>query len=426
MSIKYSAMPNTHNRGLLYSALQRFNNALENLDLFRKEKDLIDNIGYLDNFFSNYRSTTFVLQKSLSGTEFKVIYETLRDKYFNNDLGKWFVETRNEIEKQNPFDLNKCLYVTVYHPQRATILVTKSFSVENDVPYSDIIDKFLAFIKALQPIEVHFSIEFVFSKTGESRDLYEDLIGGITAMVGFLRELYSAIGDITPLCENLISKIEAATFYKVPKEYLFIDDCVYYPTKDTFEIADRQALLLKGEPISISQMFKSIKYPGIISDSKDFLKAIVWHHVFLYIKQNNSIMPTFFIVDNNNKCVADSFESTIRTTVYRKINDLAKLVLQGNIKHITLVHEGYVYKDFSHHNEAYIDRVKYKSGEVLMFDQIGKYNKYRTYVLDVTRVNDAKYIKERLKERPEDNSQIETSFFYPLYIAFKTIREAAQ
>ena len=85
-----------------------------------------------------------------------------------------------------------------------------------------------------------------------------------------------------------------------------------------------------------------------------------------------------------------------------------------------------VFKDFSHHNEAYIDRVKYKSGEVLMFDQIGKYNKYRTYVLDVTRVNDAKYIKEMLKERPEDNSQIETSFFYPLYIAFKTIREAAQ
>ena len=61
-----------------------------------------------------------------------------------------------------------------------------------------------------------------------------------------------------------------------------------------------------------------------------------------------------------------------------------------------------------------------------MFDQIGKYNKYRTYVLDVTRVNDAKYIKEMLKERPEDNSQIETSFFYPLYRAFKTIREAAQ
>ena len=49
-----------------------------------------------------------------------------------------------------------------------------------------------------------------------------------------------------------------------------VDDCVYYPTKDTFEIADRQALLLKGEPISISQMFKSIKYPGIISVSHQF------------------------------------------------------------------------------------------------------------------------------------------------------------
>lgn len=92
-------------RGLLYSSLHRFNNALENLKSFQKEKDLIENIGYLDNFFSNFRSTTFVLQKSLSHTSFISSYENLREKYLKNPLGKWFIDTRNEIEKQAPFEL---------------------------------------------------------------------------------------------------------------------------------------------------------------------------------------------------------------------------------------------------------------------------------------------------------------------------------
>lgn len=55
-------MTSTTTRGLLYSSLHRFNNALENLESFQKEKDIIENIGYLDDFFSNFRSTTFVLQ----------------------------------------------------------------------------------------------------------------------------------------------------------------------------------------------------------------------------------------------------------------------------------------------------------------------------------------------------------------------------
>ena len=43
-------MTSTTTRGLLYSSLHRFNNALENLESFQKEKDIIENIGYLDDF----------------------------------------------------------------------------------------------------------------------------------------------------------------------------------------------------------------------------------------------------------------------------------------------------------------------------------------------------------------------------------------
>ena len=64
-------MTSTTTRGLLYSSLHRFNNALENLKSFQKEKDIIENIGYLDDFFSNFRSTTFVLQQSLAHTSYR-------------------------------------------------------------------------------------------------------------------------------------------------------------------------------------------------------------------------------------------------------------------------------------------------------------------------------------------------------------------
>ena len=45
-------MTSTTTRGLLYSSLHRFNNALENLESFQKEKDIIENIGYYSDGYS--------------------------------------------------------------------------------------------------------------------------------------------------------------------------------------------------------------------------------------------------------------------------------------------------------------------------------------------------------------------------------------
>src|SRR5579862_1975826 len=101
-------------RGLLYPALHKFYSALSSLEKFEKGTNFFDNIGYLDNFFSEYRNITFVLQHSLAHTDFLVTYETLRNKYLVNSVGKWFVEKRNEVLKQQPFDLEKRIVITVY------------------------------------------------------------------------------------------------------------------------------------------------------------------------------------------------------------------------------------------------------------------------------------------------------------------------
>ena len=169
-------------------------------------------------------------------------------------------------------------------------------------------------------------------------------------------------------------------------------------------------------------MFKNLGFRETIYDSKEFLIALIKLHIVIYLQQNNKIMPTFFIVDSHDKCTIESFDSTIRTTAYRKINDLAKRVRTGDIKHITLLHECYVYENFKHHNKPYVDRIQYSTQEALAFYQIGKYIKYRVYTFDVKKLKDRQYIKETLKMRPEDNGLIENSLFYPLFLAFKEIR----
>ena len=90
-------MDNT--KGLLYPALHKFYSALNSLEKFEKGTNFFENIAYLDNFFSEYRNITFVLQKSLAHTEFKAIYEGLRNEYLVNDVCKWFIDKRNEVVK---------------------------------------------------------------------------------------------------------------------------------------------------------------------------------------------------------------------------------------------------------------------------------------------------------------------------------------
>lgn len=66
---------------LLLSAYQKLYAALESIERFSKGQDLFDNITCIDNFLSEYRNVTFVLQKSLAHTDYLSKYESLRDKY---------------------------------------------------------------------------------------------------------------------------------------------------------------------------------------------------------------------------------------------------------------------------------------------------------------------------------------------------------
>ena len=63
--------------GLLHPAYQKFYSAISCLERFNKEQDFFENISCLDTFFSEYRSITLVMQKSLAHTPYIDTYKNL-------------------------------------------------------------------------------------------------------------------------------------------------------------------------------------------------------------------------------------------------------------------------------------------------------------------------------------------------------------
>ena len=111
--------------GVLFTAYQKFYSSLSALEQFDKEKDFFDNISNLDKFFSEFRTVTLVLQKSIAHTEYKDIYDKNNKKYLSDC--KWFITKRNEVTKEQPFRLVKEAEITIYFPSYGVNVLTKTF-----------------------------------------------------------------------------------------------------------------------------------------------------------------------------------------------------------------------------------------------------------------------------------------------------------
>ena len=117
--------------GLLYSAYQKFYSALKNLQRFDKENNFFDNISSLDSFFSEYRSTTLVLQKSLAHTPYISRYKELVEEKFTDS---WMNTQRVKTVHTHPVEFSKQLDISVYLPFGKLVCLRRTFTVDNDIP----------------------------------------------------------------------------------------------------------------------------------------------------------------------------------------------------------------------------------------------------------------------------------------------------
>ncbi len=404
--------------GLLYPAYQKFYSALRNLVRFDKEADFFDNITCLDGFFSEYRNVTFVIQSQLKHTNHFNLYEQARDTYLKDH---WFVEKRNETIKQAPFRLVKSIRLTTYSPSNEIVVSEHDFTVEDDVPLNSLRNQVVAAFSRSPFPEVFFSATYSFHELDSDIELLEKLLAGITSMSDFLEEMDRGINEECVPCEELKKRIEKLMHeLTLPRDLLLANDYVYHKTDGHFEKADRIALLgpvggkfVEHRPVTELTRTKRFNYDGTV-----FGTFTLMHATIRAADPRADIMPAILTVYDNGTYDLDVFHASIKTTVYRKINETAKVIMGGSVKEVCYVSLYAVLnatQDISaHHNE----RMLMSTSDMLVVASVNKQLDEKEYVFDGAKIRGIKYVSEIMRKGPQHQLRASKRNLSPIQRAF--------
>ncbi|NUO22512.1 hypothetical protein [Faecalibacillus sp. H12] len=150
-------------------------------------------------------------------------------------------------------------------------------------------------------------------------------------MKDFLNLMYNNIGDKCKLCEILIEKINNIQFSSKPNDMLTINDYIFYPNKNIFSRGQRLAVSfgINSEGLQRKLLSSFVSFFKISND--DYFEKFVYMNL---IFQTADLMPVKMTIYNDDTYTFDIFQSDIKTTFYRKINETAQLILNRNVKEI--------------------------------------------------------------------------------------------
>lgn len=406
----------------LYPAMQKFYSALNSLDKFRKEKSFFENISSLDTFFSEFRNITFVLQKSLAHTEDISTYEKLRSKHLSDC--KWFIKKRNETIKQQPFPLIKEIELTIYFPEQSFKVSTMQFTVENDINMSTLIDQFEQLFTEINPIEVFFSAEFSFYESGSDLDIYNEISTGISKMKSFLEDMKSELKENCKLCDKIEQEIKRFIFSSIPRDMFLIADYVYYSQKHEFERAARSAIVLGEHKATLPRMPLEVFCNGVFKDIGDtaFEKFVIMH-VSL---GSSDLMPTIMIIYQDDTYELDAFNSDIKTTVYRKINETASKIANEDVREVFWMQTyiGYPLSSNTLITPA-TERAEFAEQEFLTFMKVDNALKEEEIAFDVKHIKCMNYIANQFKHSFGKKLNFGENNMLPILKAFEDKQRAS-
>lgn len=378
--------------GLLFSAYQKLYSALSHLERFDKESNFFDNISAIDSFFNEYRNVTFVMQESLSHTEFFSAYEKNRDLFLTDH---WFVKKRNETIKQKPFELIKDIMITLYLPFGGITVSQKKYSIENDEPLETIFDDLKKTLSEIDPYEVCFSVSFSFHEEGSDIDLLERVLKGISSMKAFMMAMEQDIGESCPLCDQLKDRIEKIRITDVPVDFLLVNDYTYYPQTDYFDRAERVSMMMalgdkkvaSHRPISWITQTELFNFDGTVFGN--FTKM---HAILRAIRPGTDIMPAILVVYEDDTCDLDAFHADMKTTLYRKVTEVAHLIEEQNVSEVCFMSLYAITQITENTPRTSRERLQLSTSDVLVCASINKHLVEKEYVFDGKHMEDIKYV----------------------------------
>lgn len=377
--------------------MQKLYSALSNLDKFNKESNFFDNISSLDAFFSEFRSITFVLQQSLAHTNYKKHYEKLCDKYLINDSCKWLNDTRVSTVHKKPFELTKEVRISIYLPAKGFNVCSYKFTIENDIEVSTLLDELKVFLCKLHPVEIFFSAQFIFYESNSDVDIYDKISFGIKQIKLLLSELKTHINKECDLCEKLEKKIDNFHFGIALRDMLLVDDYVYYPQKDIFERANRVGVSTNGIDVSFPRTPISNDKWNIFGGNKtiNFDKFVMMNIIIGSV----DLLPAIMIVYDDETFEMDTYQSTIKTTGYRKINETAKKVKANDVKEVFIMQ---TYTEMKACENMFLltakERIQRSIKDILVFMKADKYLNTEEYFFEDNHIMSKDYLNRKLRE----------------------------
>ena len=317
---------------VVFPALQKYYSSLNHIAHFYYDNDFCDNISSLDAFFSEFRSITYVLQKSISdNNNYKQIYEECRNNYLINC--KWLNELRITSIHKHPIEYIKSVLIEFYEPSGASITLKKEYNLLNNKKLDEILNDLSKEFEKRMP-EIFLSTRFYIYDCDERKNLIEEIYNGIVSMNLFLEDFMKKCKcDKEDSYKISQTKIDNKIHNLLLKINILRDvnafDYLYITSKNQFLKAEVSYLGLQGMGTVIRFDEKSIfkLFPSV----NNIFDAFAYMHLCI---ADDQLFPTFLIIYNDGKSIIKSFQSTIKTTTYRIINEIATEVLSGLIRQV--------------------------------------------------------------------------------------------
>ena len=398
---------------LMYPAYQKYYSALCNLKRFSVENNFFDNISCLDNFFSEYRSVTLVLQKSIAHTAYKQVYDELSKDIWD----KFFNEQRVKSIHIHPVEFKKKITITIYKPYDCSVFLSKEYTIDNDIILKDLFKTIKQEFDGFKMNEIFFSAKFLFLEKETNVDIWDKIIDGLSTMKNFMDKMYSKINQDCELCEHLRKEISKMEFSNFTKEFMLIQDYVYYSKKNSFERS--KINMLATYPPETKFNLDNIKKSSELFHGRTIFQKFILLNVLL---KTTDLMPTIMTVFNDNSYKISMFQSDIKTTLYRKINNVAEEIKDNQIKEVYVMCT-YVAVNYEKDIEYLTSKEREDKGinEYLTFMKIDHYLNEEEYVFDGKFIENDEYILKQLRSKKHNKLNFGYRNMLPIIKAFENL-----
>ena len=414
------------NDKILIPFLQKVYSALRHLNNFSVSNDFNDNISDLDGFFTEYRSSTFALQKSLGGNSNPVYQKNLKDYLLKDEfVSGWMNKKRNDSVHEQPFNLHKHLLVMAYSATSSEIILEKEYTIEFDEPFEKLQNDLVSDLEKQNPVEVNFSVMYFFTEEDKTVDVFVLSMKAIKMMMAFMVAMYEDLKVSDETCAALLNKnINLANSIR-NKNFTFVRDYCYLTKKHQFiggEVLESNIPYCK---MPIEKIYENLGIQRQVNEDFAFFVSI---HSQIYLKQERHIAPTFFVKYANDTVAIVSFDASLRTTFYRKINEIALKVTSEDIESVYYVSEFVSYGSVSSVRDAealmgmpHIERQQNVKKTALAFYEINK-NGVKSIFAEGEQVNELLSMEDVMQFKKEYDTAYHC-FLTPLIVAFATKRD---